>query len=519
MAAATSASIKMRHMPLHWKLFLIVVLFIALIAPTFVSYEPYIYRWDDSDYLIRSMTVSKAVWSGDRHGLTAELHSDIRPPVMSMLALPWRPSNSWDQAGKCFVSLATLIAFFAAVSLFLLLRIGLDPLYLILASICAFASLGPFPAGSGAHFFAAGFLADSLFSWICLAAILLIPYESATPQSSDSSDYLRGALWAVIFSAGALTKANFFYFLGLIVPVLLMLRLRQRGLRSALTTLAAFAVCSLPVALYWVRFGIPALRNGWAASFGHDANFYRVPLFQFLGNEFRQSPGLLLTTLFVCAGIVYLTLKRRTVLWSSNILPFLIMAGYITISLTSSNRQLRYIFPGIIALPFLIGILISRQTIAFSQRAAMLAALGCFCGLAVAGAPTLHRPDKQSISKSEEVLTAAIDAKATRVLLATNSPTLNRFLMKIAFDVSSPQPSVELDSLTWRAATGEPIEKELNVIRESDLVVFQNNEALDPPFSNERKSDYEKYTQQLAGNIPAKIVDGISFYEIPHSSH
>ena len=91
--------------------------------------------------------------------------------------------------------------------------------------------------------------------------------------------------------------------------------------------------------------------------------------------------------------------------------------------------------------------------------------------------------------------------------------------MKIAFDVSSPQPSVELDSLTWRAATGEPIEKELNVIRESDLVVFQNNEALDPPFSNERKSDYEKYTQQLAGNIPAKIVDGISFYEIPHSSH
>lgn len=148
----------------------------------------------------------------------------------------------------------------------------------------------------------------------------------------------------------------------------------------------------------------------------------------------------------------------------------------------------------------------------------MIAMLGCFGGLAVAGVPMLHRPDKQSIRKSEEVLTQAIDTKATRVLLATNSPTLNRFLMKIAFDVSSPQPPVELDSLTWRAATGEPIENELSVIRESDLIVFQNNEALDPPFSNERKSEYEKFTQQLAGNTPTKVLDGLSFYRIPHSS-
>ena len=428
------------------------------------------------------------------------------------------PSKSWDTAGKCFVSLAALIAFFAAVSLFLLLRTGLHPLYLILASICAFASLGPFPAGSDAHFFSAGFLADSLFSWICLAAILLIPYESATHVSSDSSDFLRGVLWAVIFSAGALTKANFFYFLGLIVPIVLTIRMRQRGLRSAARTVATLAIFSLPAALYWFRFGIPALRNGWAASFGNDASLYSVPLFQFLAFECRQSPGLLLTILFVCAGIVYLVVKRRSVLLSSNILPIVIVSGYIAISLASSNRQLRYIFPGIIALPFLVALLISRKSIAFSQRAAMIAMLGCFCGLAVAGAPMLHRPDKQSIRKSEEVLTEAINAKARRVLLATNSPTLNRFLMKIAFDVSSPQPPLELDSLTWRAATGEPIENELIVIRESDLVVFQNNEALDPPFSNERKSEYEKFTQELAGNTPSKVVDGLSFYRIPHRS-
>lgn len=54
-------------------------LFAFCVAPTFVSYQPYLFRWDDSDYLRRSIAVSRAFWSGNVHGLGAAMVS-IRPP-------------------------------------------------------------------------------------------------------------------------------------------------------------------------------------------------------------------------------------------------------------------------------------------------------------------------------------------------------------------------------------------------------------------------------------------------------
>ena len=46
------------------------------------------------------------------------------------------------------------------------------------------------------------------------------------------------------------------------------------------------------------------------------------------------------------------------------------------------------------------------------------------------------------------------------------------------------------DALAWNAASSSPIEEDFRHIRESDLVVFQNNEALDSPPTNLRTSEY-----------------------------
>jgi hypothetical protein len=501
-------------MRFDWKLLLLVVVFTLCIAPTIISYEPYSFRWDDSVYLLRSMTVSKAVWSGDKRGLVAEIRSDIRPPVMTLLGVPWGPLTSWNAAGKCFITLTVLTAFFAAVSLFLLLRIGLNPLYFILASLCAFAALGPYPVGSDTHFFATGFLADSLFAWIAFAAILLIPYETKTSAASTVDGVVRGVLWAAILSAGALTRVNFFYFLGLIIPTLFVTRMRQSGLRSALAASASLAACSFPAAVYWLRYGLPVLKYGWSSSFGHDADFYKVTLSWFLGYEFRLSPGLLLPIIFVVGGTVYLVFKRREVVWSRDVLPLLIMVGYCAIALASSNREIRFVFSSIIALPYLVGLLISPKAHEFSRKSAAIAAIGTFCCLVAAGVPMLHRPDRQSIRKSEEVVAQAIDSNAKRVVLATDSSSLNSDLLTIAIGISS-RPSLELDTLGWRAAAGRPIEEDFHVIRESDLVVFQDKTAPErPPRTNQRAPEYEQFVQEHTGGVPITVVDDMRFYRI-----
>jgi hypothetical protein len=80
------------------------VVFAVCIAPTFISYRPYVFRWDDSEYLLRSIAVSRAFWSGNIHGVREAMVS-IRPPVMTVLDVPWGPLVTWDDAGKCFVTL------------------------------------------------------------------------------------------------------------------------------------------------------------------------------------------------------------------------------------------------------------------------------------------------------------------------------------------------------------------------------------------------------------------------------
>src|SRR5215469_4317107 len=159
-------------------------------AATFITYQPWVFTWDDSDYLWRSIAVSRGLWAGNAHLLGVGMVG-LRPPVMTLLGLPWGRLDSWDDVGKCFITLAALTSLFVALSLFLLLRIGIKPVFLIIASLCLAASLVPDPTAAvsslaqegpsrdwSTRAAAVAFLADGLFAWIAFATILLIPYEA-----------------------------------------------------------------------------------------------------------------------------------------------------------------------------------------------------------------------------------------------------------------------------------------------------------------------------------------------------
>ena len=355
-----------------WRWLAAVALFAVCAAPTFISYRPYQYAFDDSDYLVRSIALSRAFWSGNLHGIGSAMVS-IRPPAMTLLGLPWGPLASWDGAGKCFITLYAMISLLAALCLYLLLRIGVKPYLLVAASLCVVASIGPYPPGSHAHAVAMAFLADSLFAWTILAAVLLIPYEARMDHPSIKTAVLRGLFWGLILSLGAMTKMSFMYFVVSVIPILFLIRLYHSGLRLAMASLGACACSSLPAAVYLFRWGGRAFDNARVSSFGPLAGFYYQPLSQFLGTAVRESPGLLFSFLIMAAALVYLVIKRRLSLLGLDFLALLLTVGFGIVVLAAPNRQIRYALPPILALPFLTAVLVSGKGQSFSRRSATLA--------------------------------------------------------------------------------------------------------------------------------------------------
>jgi hypothetical protein len=511
------------NIQLHWKLLLASFVFALCAAPTFVSYHPYTYEWDDSDYLVNSIETTRAVWSGDLRSFRMAVQG-IHPPVMALLGLPWGTLASWDAAGKCFLSLATLTAFYATCCLFLMLRSGLNPLYLVIGSVCLLAAMGPFPGRAEVdhywcvNYIATSFMVDTLFAWIAFAALLLIPYEIANTGSATRDGLKRGVLWAAIFSGGAVSKVNFFYFIAIIIPILFFIRAHNRGRLNAFVALLSLVICSLPAILYWIRSGAPALRFAWANSFGHYAHHFYYPLLPFLWRTVLLAPGLLLSGTLVLGEMAYLVSKRREIMWGENVLALLVLIGYSIIVLASSNREFRFLFTLVIALPFLVGIVASERTYIYSQKAAISAAALVFCCLVAAAVPVLHRAERQSIQRSEAVLAHSVGCNAKHILLATDSPTLNQNLMRLAIVLSPQRSSVKTSTLAWPPLADLPIEEDFRAIRESELVVFQNKEALNPPFTNQRVPEYERYARQEAGDGPIKVMDDVRIYTLRHRS-
>ena len=492
------------------KRLVVAAIFAFCVAPTYISYQSYLFRWDDSDYLRRSIAVSRAFWSANLHGVKRAMVS-WHPPAMTLLGVPWGRLPSWDTARNCFITLAALISAVAALCLYLLLRIGAKPFFLVLASVCVFASLGPYPRGSSAHADATAFLADSLLAWTTFAAVLLIPYEARIPCPSIRSAFVRSILYASILSLGVMTKVSFLYFIMLIVPALFFIGFHRAGLRSASASLIALVCWTAPSAIYLARYGRSAFAFAKAASFGQAARLFSVPLLPFLANSIRESPGLALSFVLTATALIYLVLKKRVNLLGADFLALLILMGYGLISLASPNREIRFAYPVIVALPFLAAIFMSGKGHSNPGPSAALAAGLVFGGLLAVAVPTRYRANRQSLSRCEAVLAQAVRCNAHRIVLATDSSTLNGYLMALALEFSSTGASV--DTLAYQAMSGVPIEEDFRALRESDQVVFQDGDASRPTFTNQRAVEYERYVRQ-GGAVPIRVGDDVSVYSM-----
>jgi hypothetical protein len=492
------------------RLFLATALFACCAAPTFISYRSSFIFPDGADSLARSIMVSRVLWSGHLHGLGTLLSAD-HPPAMMLLGIPWGPINTWEGASRCFYTLAALQSLLAASCLYMLLRIGVKPLVLVAASLCVCAALGPFPADSRAHLEATSLLADGLLGWTSLAAMLLIPFETRVRCPLTRSAVLRGVVWGLILSLGVLAKLNFLFFVGLVVPTLFLIKLHYDGLRSAFASMVGLACASAPCVLFLLRDGKVAFNNAKSASFGLLAHFYYIPLPQFLREMFiHDSPGLMLSIVLISAALIYLAMRKGDRHLWPDFIPLMIMIGFAVIVLSSPSKDVRYLFPPIVAIPFLVGILISREgNPAPRGIAAGAAALVLLAFLAI-GAPTRNRADRESLSRCNVVSSLAAQFHAKRIVLATDSSTLNTNLMRLDGALSGPSfPTIE--SIDWSAVSGVPIEEDYRTIRESDMVVFQDKVALFPAYTNQRVLEFEHYARQN-GRGPIRAGKDLSVY-------
>jgi hypothetical protein len=474
------------------------------------------------------------------------ISSNIRPPVMMLLGLPWGPLASWDAAGKCFITLAAAISLLVALCLYLLLRIGVKPFFLVLAAMCVGASLGPYPHAGEIHNAATGFMADSLLAWTTLAALLLIPYEARTPCPLIRGAVLRGIIWGSILSLGVMTKLSFLYFTGLIAAVLFLVHFNRNGYRSTVAAIIGFAFSSAPAAVYLLLYGRRALAAAMAGSFG-TVSYLGIPILRFLSDTIRDSPGLLFSFTLTAAALIYLLIGRRSVKLWPDFAALLILIGFGIVALKSPNRQIRYEFPVIVPLPFLTAILLSGKRYWAPRPAAALAAGLVFCGLLTGALPMLHRANRESLAMSDAILAQAAQCSAKHITLATDSPALNVSLVGLALMVSSNH-SIEVGGLptadvqkvlgvVWGNDTLRA-EKGFYRLRESDQVVFQNINALLQTINpssdrvsvkmgsifyelpglvlrrlNQRAAEYEQYLRQ-SGYVPVKVDDDINVYSI-----
>lgn len=501
-----------------WQWFVAAAVFTCCMAPTFISYQSYVFRWDDAGYLHDSIMVSRVFWSGSAHGVAhlrdiANALRGIRPPAMLLLGLPWGPLVSWDAAGKCFLTLAAVESLLAAFCFLLMARIGVNIRFLIPASICVFAALGPLPPGSGTNRLPTSFMADDLFAWICLASLLLIPYETGARNPSRRHAVFSGVLWGVVLSAGVMTKISFLYFIALVLPTLLVVRFRHKGLRSALWTLLGFASSSLFPLGFLLKYGRSALANGADSSFGGVATLYKVSPIEFLTVSLRESPGLVFFLALVAAALGYLTIKRRSLLVTPAFLSLLIAIGFGAIVLASVNREIRFLFPVILSVPFLLAVILSGDGVPVPPKPAGVVAGLVFCVLAVASLPAYGRAHREaSLGRSDAVLARAINCRAQSILLATDSRTLNQALLSVAGAITSPASNMRIASLADNAVNHISIDQDFEQMHQADQVVFQDDNELSPPFTNQRVLQYRRYMGQQPEYFPIKDGEDVVAY-------
>ena len=207
-----------------------------------------------------------------------------------------------------------------------------------------------------------------------------------------------------------MTKLSFLFFTGLVAALLFLVLFNGNGYRSTVAALIGFAFSAAPAALYLMLCGRVPLANAMAYSFGTPLVLAcsHTSISQRYHSRFAWVA--VLFHIDGCRIHISFDWRRSVKLWPDFVaLSILIIFGIV--ALKSPNREIRFEFPVIVALPFLTAILLSGKRYSVRRPAVAFAAGLVFCGLLASAVPVLHRADRESLAMSNAVLAHAAQCK------------------------------------------------------------------------------------------------------------
>jgi hypothetical protein len=484
----------------------------AVIAPTILSYGTYSMAWDDLYFFHRTVSLNRAIWSLDGRQFVETFSILMKSPVMALMAAPWGPAGTSEKViGLSLVSLAGCTWLVALVCIYLMARMGCGKILLVVAG----ASLAANPVLTG---YAGAFLVDGLLSWVVLLTLLLGPYEALTEEHGVAASIRRGLLWALALNAGALAKVTYGYFALLMVPCLLLIRWRRGGATATIVAAASCVGGCLPSIVIWGLFGAQFLRHAQMSAWGAGSRFYAAPgisplafagsYIQAIGAAFYLHCGLGLAAIWMVA-------RKRVRVLRAAIWPLLVLALYFLLSIQGSNRDLRFFMPAMVSFPFLLVALVPNGPQQGRPAVSKAAFAAAFLVMVLVSLPMTKRPELSNVWRARDLLVKCGLHGYTRITLATDSPGFNIETFLLAKELlGKPGRKFRIGTLVYDIVHEKPVESGFEVMRHSDVTIFEEPQPVSPEFTNRRAGDYGSYVLRNGRKVTELSDQRTSVFEV-----
>ena len=445
----------------------VIVFAVHSILLTSTTWRP---TWDEMNYLHRAVCVNRTLFEWDWRGVHGCMLGLYKSPVLMLLLLPF--GQIGDNIGLIRVAPFTLAIF----NFSLLLVIGFMtwrlrvPLAVVLVAAIAMAG-NPLT-----HVVGGAVLIDTSVSLVVTIAVLLFAFEISSKVVSGKSAAGRGVFWGMVGTAGVMSKMTFgFFAILLFVPLAVIVWHREGSRYAAVRMFCCFSV-SIPGLIVFALYGNQYFWNALRSSIGPlaEANADNLTLWEYTVGQFTGSGlgGLIL--LLMAAAAIATTLRRRAVDWTVLYL-LLVLIAYFWLVSSTVNRQVRFLLPFWLAMPWCLALVMRGPAGANPRGApvrdfALAGLVSVFLAL-----PSLKNYDLSSIELSRSVLRTIPADQSASVMTATDSPDFNIESLLLAYELDRRRFPARLfiDTLVYDGVNGRTLEQSLARLRGADVVLFR----------------------------------------------
>ncbi|CAK0766623.1 putative PMT_2 domain-containing protein [Azospirillaceae bacterium] len=517
------------------RLFTTVVVFLALafLTPLLIQYAPsHQVGWDDAFYLHRAACVNHGVFSSDLVSLSGCFADIHKSPMMAFWSLPWGEQAATEDGAALGLVTLTFVMFVVVIAIIeLLVLLAVPRLLILLASIGLFFTPLPWSV-------VGVYQGDVLISLLTTLLLLLIPLELHAPEHCQRSSVARGVFWGLIFSVGVMTRPAFGVLVVLSAPMLIALRWRRVGARTAIITTFVAVLVSSPaivyLLVYWNELSGYAINSAGLiskyASYGLDWKGYLNALVERLGLGviFFMAIGFIACSMLISRHMSHSFRAWRgqektahlepPIVTFLRFYPFLLLELYLGLTALSVNHDMRYALPFVFGLPFVAASIaidpkkiLTQKFRRFDYMARVAISVAAAVLLSV---PMSNRLDLRYVQIAEGALAALPSDRPMRVMMASDDRGINSDTLQLARQLNIKRfHHLTIDTVVYDVLRELPLAWSLDRLVEADAVVMLKKTPLleSPDWTNQFSVQFREYLTKIGAR---KQDDPTGFLEI-----